>query len=395
MREPLEIIIRKDGLLLCHPTDYSVTEFVGREEKGISGRIAGFVLRTSASKSTVHLFVTEDLLFFKRLQMPLEISDLNEAMGYQLEMATPFSDEPTWYSYKAVKGDDAYHITLYATQSAYVDGYVQEIMEGGLHLSGVYPESQRFVNKLNRKSDWAILIPGRFGKACIFRGAVMEDRWLCSSEPNFPEAVDVCRADTVFKYEMEAEGTPPAQDILDRKPYFDFIDARMLISQRPLLKDYNMLPASYQRPDYLKIAIAALLVLNLVTFLALGAVKVYKLNKFNSLVNHEIEKIMPLVNEMKELRKKEEKNLKVISQMESAGKNIDLISFLTKLTNEMPTTSYVDQMRMDKQNQTIQLQGYTADVSALTAKLQNIGDTQLKSTSRRKNKTYFHVEISL
>ena len=394
MKEPLEIIIQKDGLTLCHPNDCELTEFVAREEKGVGQRIADFIARVKAHPSTLHLFVAEDLLFFKMFDLPLDTADITEAVGYQLEMVTPFADETTWHSFAVQTGDDAYHVTLYAAQSGYIDAYIQEIMEGGVQLSGLYPESQRYVNKLNRKSQWGLVLPGRYIKAFIFNGSIMVDRLYCSAEPSFVEAVAVCRTEMIFKFDSEHIQREPV-DALPPKPYFDYLDAGLLLTQRPHLKTYNMLPASYQRPDYLKIMIGVLLVVNLLTFFSWGGVKVYKLKAFNTQVNREIEAIMPQVTEIKELRQKEEGLLKGIAQIEEIGNNFDLINFLSQLTTDMPSNSYIDQLRLDEKSHVVSIQGYTDEVSSLTSKLQEIGAAQLKSTSRRQDKTYFNVEISL
>jgi len=394
MREPLEIVIHKNGLALCHPSDCGAAVFVAREERGVGSRIAEFSARVKSHPSTLHLFVSEDLLFFKVFDLPLDTSDIAEAVGYQLEMVTPFADEATWHSFAVQKGDDAYHITLYAAQSGYIDAYIQEILEGGFQLSGLYPESQRYVNKLNRKCQWGLVLPGRYVKAFIFSGSIMVDRLYCSAEPSFVEAVEVCKTDMIFRLDPQRSRTE-AVESLPPKPYFDFLDACLLLGQKPHLKTYNMLPASYQRPDYLKIMIGVLLVVNILTFLFWGGVKVYKLKDYNYQVNREIEAIMPQVTEMKELRQKEEETLKSIAQIEGIGKNFDLINLLTHLTAVLPPSSYVDQLRLDQTNNIVSIQGYTDEVSELTAKLQEIGKAQLKSTSSRQNKTYFNVEIAL
>lgn len=394
MKEPLEIVIHKNGLTLCHPTDCGASEFVAREEKGVGRRIADFIGRVSAHASTLHLFVSEDLLFFKVFELPLDTVDIEEAVGYQLEMVTPFGEEATWHSFAVQKGDDAYHITLYAAQSGYIDAYIQEILEGGLQLSGLYPESQRYVNKLNRKSKWGLVLPGRYIKAFIFNGSIMVDRLYCSADPSFAEAVEVCQTDMIFKLDP-SRLQPQEVDALPAKPYFDYLDACLLLTQRPHLKTYNMLPASYQRPDYLKIMIGVLVVVNILSFLFWGGVKVYKLKSYNTQVNREIEAVMPLVTEMKELRQKEEDLLKAMAQIEGIGKNFDLIGFMSQLTAAMPTSSYVDQLKFDEKSNVVSIQGYTDEVSGLASKLQEIGAAQLKSTSSRQNKTYFNVEISL
>ncbi len=395
MKEPVEIIIQKHGLTLCHPNNCSHSVFIAKDEKGVGGSIAEFIAEASASTSTVTLFVSEELLFFKVFNLPLDTSNLTEAVGYQLEMATPFADEPTWYSFASVREGGQYKITLYAAQSGYIDAYIQEMIEAGFQLSGLYPENQRYVNRLNRKSKWGLLLPGRFFKAYIFNGITLEDRLLCSSEPSFAEAVEVCGTDKIYRFSDSCGDLSETPEEPGQEPYFDYLDARLLVEHRPLLKSYNMLPASYQSPDYLKIIVGVLLVLNVVTFLTLGGVKAYKLKVYNDQVDNAIEAIMPKVNEVNKLRLKKEKMLKAINQMDTIGQNFDLIGFLTKMTQVMPASSYVDQLRLDKKTNTIEIRGYTEDVGALTDKLQDIGDARLKSTSRRKNKTYFNVEMSI
>lgn len=396
MREPLEIVIYKNGLKLCHPTDNSITIFLAKEEGAVSEKIAAFIKKVLAATNTIHLFVAEDLLFFKALNLPLDTIDLKEAVGYQMEMLTPFADESTWHSFEYVREEDAYLITLFAARSQFIDVYVQEIIDAGYQISGLYPESQRYVNKLNRKDPWGLLLPGHFVKAYIFKGAVMTERLLCSADPLFPEAVEVCCSDMIFRFDPEIQNSSLGDaEFVAAKPYFDFLDARFLLQQRPLLKSYNMLPAAYQRPDYTRIIIAVLLVLNIVTFLGFGAVKAYRLKRMDNQVNQRIEAIMPMVNEMKELREKEEKSLQALGRLEEVGENFDFITFLQSLTADLPESSYIDQMRMDKKNNSVHIQGYTDDINALTSSLQNVGAAQLKSTSRRKNKTYFHVEVDL
>jgi hypothetical protein len=394
MKEPVEIIISKHGITLCHPTDCAKSAFIARDEKGIGGSIGEFIKFTNAAPSTITLFVAEELLFFKAFELPLDTSDLKEAVSYQLELTTPFNDETPWYNFEAVRAPGRYQITLYAAQSGYIDVYIQEMIEAGFQISGLYPESQRFVCRLNRKNQWGLLLPGRFVKAYVFNGTNLEDRLLCSAEPSFQEAVEVCRTDKIYRLGQWEGEAPPVKPEPEAKPYFEYLDARLLLEQRPLLKSYNLLPASYQQPDYLKIVIGVLLVLNIATFLAFGMVKTYKLWQYNHNINQAIADIMPKVHELRNLEAREEKIQKAIHEIESNGKNIDLISFLTKLTRTMPPTSYIDQLRFNPKTGIIEIMGYTEDVGALTKKLQKAGTASLKSTSRRRGKTYFNVEIT-
>lgn len=394
MKKPLEIVIQKEGLCLCHPGDCGGDLFLAREERDIGRRIAEFVAGVNAHPTTLHLFISEALLFFKAFELPLDTTDVAEAVGYQLEMVTPFADEATWHSFAVHKGEDAYHVTLYASKSGYIDAYLQEIMAGGFQLSGLFPESQRYVCKLTRKSQWGLVLPGRFAKVFLFNGATMVDRQYCSDDPSFAEAKALCHTEMIFRPDPSSlrlveRGTLPA------KPYDDYLDACLLLSQPAQLKAYNMLPATYQRLDYLKLMIGGLLIVNLLTMLLWGGVKIYRLKSSSSQINREIEAIMPLVSEMKALRGREADVLKAISQIEGIGRNFDLIGFMAKLTKAMPADSFVDQLRFDQKSNIVSIQGYTDEVSTLTSKLQEIGQTQLKSTSSRQNKTYFNLEITL
>ena len=137
-----------------------------------------------------------------------------------------------------------------------------------------------------------------------------------------------------------------------------------------------------------------MVILNLVTLSGLGAVKGYRLYKAGKKIQREINAIMPRVREVKKLRAQEQELGKEIGRLEAMGGNIDLITLLARLTAELPASSYLDQIRLDPKDNKIHLEGYTEDVSDLTNKLRAIGETQLKSTTRRKDKTYFHLEMS-
>lgn len=394
MKEPIEIVISNDGLLLCHPQQGGVTEFVGREEPVLAERIAAFIGRVGAASAKLNLFLAEDLLFFKLLHLPLDTPDIKEAIGYQIELLTPFDDEMIWRTFATVREEGGYRITLFAARSQELELLVQSLIDAEFQIAGLYPEHQRYVNRSRRKGQWGLLLPGRFAKAFIFSGLNLEERLLCSAEPSFPEAVEVCRSDLIFKSDPALPMPVAGDDGGKEGPFFDYQDARLLLTHRPQLRDYNLLPASYQRADYTKIVIGVLLILNLITLSGLGAVKGYRLYKASKKIAREISAIMPQVREVKKLRAQEQELGKSLGRLDSIGVNIDLITLLAKLTAELPKSSYLDQVRLDPKDNKIHLEGYTEDVSELTAKLQAVGETQLKSTSRRKDKTYFHVEMS-
>jgi hypothetical protein len=371
-----------------------VTELVDRDAPELVEKIAAFIARAKAVSGKLNLFLAEELLFFKLVHLPLDTPNIKEAIGYQIELLTPFADESIWRTFATVREEEGYRITLFAARSKDLELLIQLLVDGGYQIVGLYPEHQRYVNRGRRKGQWGLVLPGRFTKAFIFSGLGLEERLLCSSEPSFPEAVEICRADLIFKVDPSLPLPGAGDEAVKEGPYFDYQDARLLLGQKSPLRSYNLLPASYQRADYFKTVIAVLVIFNLVTLSGLGAVKGYRLYKAGKRINREINAIMPQVREVKKLRAQEQEFTKAIGRLDSMGSNLDLITLLAKLTAELPLSSYLDQIRLDPKDNKIHLEGYTEDVGELTAKLQTVGETQLKSTSRRKDKTYFHVEIS-
>ena len=161
----------------------------------------------------------------------------------------------------------------------------------------------------------------------------------------------------------------------------NFHTASELLAAKPLLKEYNLLPSSYRSPEFSKFFVAVLLVLNILALLAFVGGKEFQLRDYAARINTEIDAVAPLAREVKELRARQTELTEYIDEVTAVGHNPDLISFFEKMTTELPDSAYLDQMRMDSRQK--------------AAKLQEMGEAKLKSTSRRKNQTYFNVEISL
>jgi hypothetical protein len=173
-----------------------------------------------------------------------------------------------------------------------------------------------------------------------------------------------------------------------------FQDADQLLTEKALHKELNLLPPSYRRPDYLRYVLIGLCLLNALALVAAGVLKEYNVLTVLKKVDTEIVTLRPNVKEMEQLRIKEKQLADTIGRVEAIGENFDIIRFLERATKSLPENSYLDQIRMDGKTGDIQLQGYTEDIGALTAKLDSLGNAKLRSTSRRRNQTYFHVEIS-
>ena len=378
----LQLIIQRDGISLCQPGPAGATEFVKAPASPQLGeRLTDFCVKNGIAANTATLFVAEELLFFKNIDLPLKTPDLKEAVGYQLGLLTPFTEETMLHSFTSVRGKNAYHVSLYAVQRQLIEPYVQQLVEAGYKIAGLYPESQRYVNKSSPKTKWALVMPGRFTRAMVFAGSRLEDQLLCKSPPAFAELAAICGTDAIYHTAAAAEN--------------GFLDAQQLARQKPLLKEHDMLPAVFQRRDFSRFLLIALLVVNLIALAGLAGVKEYRLVTLNRQIDQEIRQIMPQVDEVRNLRAREKQLDEDIQRLEGIGRNPDLITFIMKLTQELPKSSYLDQIRLDEKTGAMELQGYTEDIGELTAKLQAMGGAQLKSTSRRRNKTYFIVEISL
>ncbi len=155
------------------------------------------------------------------------------------------------------------------------------------------------------------------------------------------------------------------------------------------------MPKAYRRPEYSKYLIMLLLALQYSCPGRFCRRQGISTLNYAARVDSEIAKVAPLAREARQLRTKEEKLNHYIDQFMAVGQNPDLITFLDTLTRALPDSAYLDQLRMDSKDNAVIIQGYTDDINALTAKLQDMGEAKLKSTSRRRNQTYFNVEINL
>ncbi len=378
----MQIIIQRDGITLSRPRESGVAEFVNARDTALLGeRLTDFCVKNGISATAIPLFVAEELLFSKTLDLPLKTPDLKEAVTYQLSLLTPFTEEACLHSFVSVRGKDAYRITLYAVQRSLIDPYIREITGAGYKIAGLYPESQRYVNKACRKIKWALVMPGRFTRVIMFSGAHIEARLLCGTEPDFAELAAEGWTETIY------HTSPPAAS--------EFLDARQLSSQPPLLKEYNMLPPVFLGQNFGRPAIIVLLILNMLALAGLAGVKEYRLLTLERHIDKKIQNIMPLVRGEKDLRAREKQLAEDIKRLRDIGRNPDLITFFAKLTKELPESAYLDQMRLNPKSSAIEIQGYTKDLGKLTAKIQALGEAQLKSTTRRRDKTYFIMEINL
>ncbi len=376
MKDVIEIIFKKNGSARIHPQrgDDLLIEMAG---KGLGKQLVAFCAERGLGTASLILYLDEDLLYFKKFQLPLKTANLKEAIGYQLGLLAPFV-EPCLHSFTAIRKTEAYDVLLYAIQAVQVESMVEDLLAGGFQVTAVFPESQRYVSGKLKKTKWALLLGDRSPKMFSFEGNQLQDRVFCRTVPSFEDVITFSGAEIVF-----SSGRP--ED--DRFQQLDTIE-------KTGRKQFNLLPASYRRPDFFRMILIVLVVLNILAGISVAGIKGYQVWSWSKSIEAEITSILPQVKETEALRVREKSLEKSITRFENLGRNFDMIRFLKKLTTVLPKTAYLDQIRMDKKTGTIHLQGFTENISMLTKELQELGDTTLKSTRRRKNKTYFHVEIS-
>jgi len=378
MKESIEILIRQDGLHISSTFKQEI-EYIAQPVSELGSRLARYCTPKSPAGLDVLFYIAEDLLFFKKFALPLKTADIKEAISYQLAMFAPF-DGKMLHSFTAVRDKQGYNVCLYAALEEAIVPLLEEVTAQGFQVAGLFPESQRYVTRLCKKKEWALLLPGRFPKLLIFSDKKIKDRLLCHNEPSIEGLTTLNAGEVIYK--------PAAQE------GSGFQDAGLLLAEKALHKELNLLPPSYRQPDYLRYVLIGLCLLNLLALASAGMIKEYNVITLLNKIETEIETLRPSVKEVEQLRIEEKKLVDTVGRIEGIGENFDIVRFLEKVTKALPENSYLDQIRMDDKTGDIQLQGYTEDISALTAKLDSLGKAKLKSTSRRRNQTYFHVEIS-
>ncbi|MBI5557597.1 MAG: PilN domain-containing protein [Deltaproteobacteria bacterium] len=379
MKESIDILIREDGLSISSSFKQGEVEFIIQPVSDLASSLLRYCTPKNPAALNVFFYIAEDLLFFKKFTLPLKTTDIKEAISYQLAMFAPFEGKMV-HGYTAVRTKQSYNICLYAALEETLVPLLDEVSAQGFQVAGLFPESQRYVTRLGRKKDWALLLPSRFPKLLLFSDNNITERLLCHSEPSLEELQTLKVGEVIYRPGPAAEG--------------GFQDAAILLAEKPLHKVFNLLPPSYRRPDYLRHALIALFLLNLCALLAAGGIKEYNVSTLLKKIDVELATLRPAVKEVEALTAEEKQLSSTVDRIEGIGENFDIIRFLEKITKSLPEKSYLDQIRMDEKTGDIQLQGYAEDIGELTGKLEALGNAKLKSTSRRKNQTYFDVEMS-
>lgn len=381
MRGGLDVVILADGFVFSFARR-QLREEVRGENLDIGREIAAFCEKHGISSKTVNLFIAEDLVYGVSLDLPLRTPNLKEAVELQLGLMLPFPEDEALSAYSVWRNKEGYRVMVFAARTKVAAEVVEELVEDGYTVKGLYPENQRYVTARMRRRKWALVMPGRQNKVLIFDGAKLEDRLLLAGEKlSYEKLCEICGTGLIL------HTAPPRGS--------SFVDAQPLLTETPLLQEYDLLPDSYRRPDYLKMVVVILVVLNL---LALGWMVWLRFENVRSQIQRteaEIVSLKPLVIEVDKTKAQVKKVEEFVTTVTGIGKNPDLIGIMQTLTGDLPGDSYLDQFKFDSKGRMLTITGYANDLTELTDKLKNLGEVRLKSTSRRKDRNYFQVEIAL
>jgi len=381
MKSWLEVVILSDGFVLSSARRQAREELRG-ENLDIGREVAAFCERHDIGSRTVNLFVAEDLVYGLALELPLRTPDLKEAVSLQLGQLLPFPDDETLSAYVVRRQDDGYRVMAFAARTQVAASLVEELVEDGYTVKGLYPEHQRYLTARMRRRQWALVMPGRQNKVFIFDGVKLVNRLLVAGDKlSYEKLSELCGTGLIL------HADPPRGS--------SFIDAQPLLAETPLLQEYNLLPAVYRRPDYLKMVVVVMVLLNL---LALGGMLWLRFDQLRTQISQAeatIASLLPLVAEVDKTKAKLKTVEGLVASLRGIGKNPDLIGIMHSLTSELPAEAYLDQFRFDGKARVMIINGYANNLTELTDKLKNLGEVRLKSTSRRKDRNYFQVEVVL
>lgn len=381
MKGGLEVIIRPHGFIMTFGRSRIVEE-VSTAEGDVSGALGSFCEKHGIKARTVNLFLEEELVYMTSIDLPANTPKIGEAVGFQLGVLVPFPEGNVLYSYSAARAGDNLRVTIAAASPPAVIACVEKLIGAGFIVKGLYPESQRYVTGKWRRLRWALVVPGRLSKVFVFDGTQYANRFLSNSgDCNYEELVKVCGTENIFHL------SPPGGS--------RFKPVQMLLAAQPILKDHNMLPASYRRLDYLKIAIVALVILNIAGLAGFGGYKFLEQTRLINKAEAEIIRLQPLVSEVKKTKEQIRQTERFLDSVAKMKVNPDLFLFMEKLTKALPEGSHLNQLRFNTSEGVVVINGFTDNIGDLTEKLQSVGESRLQSTSRRQNMTYFQVEISL
>ncbi len=381
MSEPLHIRIQHDGIVIYGRGPEEPDALVpAAEEAELRKKLAEHFL-TRGGRREVLLFVSEDLVFYKTITLPGNTRDLDEAVGFQVGMLAPFEEDDLLYCFETERQKKQYLIHLACVSRELVEPVLRELAAADIRIAGLHPEYLRYLSRAAPKERWGLFLEGRLRRLLVFEDRRLAERLLLPAPATEMDLAELAGTELLY--------APAPQENKGLR------DARPLIGRRSAIKEFNLLPPAFRRPEYSKFLIAALLVLNLLALAGFVGGRLAQVRDYEARIAAAIDEVAPLAKEATRLREREKSLQAAIDEFKALSPNPDLIGFFEQLTKGLPENAYLDQLRFDGRNRAVIIQGYTDDIGSLAARLGDLGDAKLKSTSRRRNKIYFNIEISM
>ncbi len=371
MSNGIDLFIGKGKFLLCGVKQSMDFFDLGAEPADFA---LNFSIFTHKNKQLldrpITIYISDDHLYFTHINLPQQTPDLKKAIELQLDTLSPFG-EKCLYAYKTSHQKESIDVALYLANQRILLPIIETITGLEWLITGMYPESQRGVGKDPSKKTWGLLSDGLFTKLTIFKNGYVRERiQISGTEDN-----TLLKKTYHLSFIQHIENLPP----IPSPPTF------------PL--DFNLLPQSFRRTNYRKWIVIGLLVLNLIlasVWVSMNFIKIQmKINQIESLQTE----LTPKIQEAQKLKQQHSRLNKRLKSYEAIPKNRNLIKLFATLTQKLPNSSHLDQLRLDKKTGVIHIQGYTTNLADLTASLQVIGEATLKSTQKRKGQTYFQIEV--
>ena len=326
--------------------------------------------RTNQTGRPITVYISDDLLYFTRIELPKQTPDIKKALQLQMDMLSPFG-EHCLYAHDIQHDKDTIHVALYLADQRVILPVLETIIGTGHRIHGMYPESQRGLNQSNRKKNWGLISSGLFKKLTIFKAGHVTERLQISGKLDLP----LLKKTYGLKYIQDIVNLSDTPSPPTTPPRFD------------------LLPKAFRRTDYGKWLMAGLIALNILLGVGWLTTSFVSLHGKIDQISTTREQIAPQLAELKNLKKQQTSQSRKLKKYATIGTNKDLIALFTNLTKRLPSSSYLDQLRLDKKSGAIHIQGYTSDLSELTSSLRAIGNATLESTHKRRNQTYFKIEV--
>lgn len=371
MTTGIDLFLGKGQFVLCGVKRVGDSVKLGQTPAEFAEQFSAFFKQHSnLDQRPITIYVGDDLLYFTRISLPKQTPDIEKAIDLQMDMISPFG-ENCLYAHDIQHEKDMIQVALYLADQRVIQPVLETIHGMECRIYGLYPESQRGLNQNNRKKDWGLLSSGLFSKLTIFKAGHVTQRLQISGKPD----QGLLKKDYGLKYiqdivNLAEQPSPPASPL-----------------------GFDLLPKAFRRTDYSKWFLFGLLGLNLILGLGWLGVNFISLHTQIKQITTTQQEMAPQLKELKKLTRQQASQAKKLKHYASLGRNKDLIGLFASLTENLPQSSYLDQLRLDKKTGAIHMQGYTSDLGELTASLRPIGNATLESTHKRKGQTYFKIEV--